>query len=697
MSERADRLIAEGNQAERSGKLQEACARYREAVGIAPGYAKAHLNLGIALEAAGDTEGAIAAYQAALASDPAEPFACYNLGRLHHLRGEHPDAERLLRQALRSRPEFPEARIVLASALQAQAKHALAATELEAALRQRPDDPEMLRRLAHSLAALNRLEEAQSALRRAVTIAPGDGQAKAELARLHARASDLHMSQGNLAGAAAELEAVLALRPDWPDALFNYGTALRRLMRTAEAEAALRRAIVADPAHGAAYRMLGGVLRDQCRTDEALELYRIARERCPGNFELASAELYVLIGAEGVSEEDLFARHAALGAAIERAYPPRFAPFANTREPDRRLRVGYVSADFRYHVVTLFMLPVLEKRDRDSFEVYCYSTADRADEYTQMLRANADVWRDCRAASERELAERIHADGIDILVDLSGHSGTPQLRVFAQRPAPVQATWLGYLGTTGLTRVQYRITDRFADPPGMTESCHSEKLARLPHSQWCYRPFVSMEAARTPPCVKNSHVTFGSFNQAAKISASARRLWGRILTALPDSRLLVAGIPPGPAQDALQRDLAGAGVVQDRITLLPYVSLQEYFRCFDKVDIALDTLPYSGGTTTCDALWMRVPVITAPGARPASRSAASILTTAGLLEWIAPSPEEYVRRAVAFARDGAMLAQIRSSLRERMRASPLMDEPRFVSDLESLYRSMWRNWCAAPL
>jgi predicted O-linked N-acetylglucosamine transferase (SPINDLY family) len=640
----ADSLIAEGNRAESAGNLQEACERYREAARVAPRYAKAHLNLGIGLEALGDAAGAIAAHEAALACDPLEPFASYNLGRLLHLRGDPGSAERLLRQALRSRPGFPEALVVL----------------------------------ARVLAGLGRMEEAGATLE--------------EVTRL----ADARTASGDLPGAASALEALLALRPDWTDALYNYGCVLKRLKRTAEAEAALARAIAADPSHAAASRMLGGVLREQCRTREALELYRAARERRPEHFELASAELYALLGHDGISEEELFSRHTAFGAAIERVYAPRFRPPGTPPDPERRLRVGYVSADFRYHVVTLFMLPVLERRDRSAFEVCCYSTTDAPDDYTRRVAGLADLWRDCAAASENELAERIRADRVDILVDLAGHSGMPQLRVFAQRPAPVQATWLGYLGTTGMTRMDYRITDGIADPPGATERFHTEALMRLPHSQWCYRPFVEVEAAHAPPCAGNGYVTFGSFNQAAKISPSARALWARILGRVPGARLLLAGVPPGPAQERLRRDFADAGVAPDRLAILPYVSLQDYFRLFAEVDIALDTMPYSGGTTTCDALWMGVPVVTAPGPRPASRSAASILSSAGLADWIAATPEDYVSKAVELAARPERLARLRASLRAELRASPLMDEPGFARALEALYRTMWRRWCAAP-
>jgi predicted O-linked N-acetylglucosamine transferase (SPINDLY family) len=296
--------------------------------------------------------------------------------------------------------------------------------------------------------------------------------------------------------------------------------------------------------------------------------------------------------------------------------------------------------------------------------------------------------------SAARLADEIHRDGIDILVDLAGHSGIPQLALFAQQPAPVQATWLGYLNTTGMTRIQYRISDRHADPPGLTESHHTETLLRLPHSQWCYRPFVTTPRAEMPPFEQNGYITFGSFNQAMKLSRSSRRLWAEILARLPDSRLLVLGVPEGRARDELWRDLTAAGVDRERITILPYLLLPDYFRRLAAADIALDTAPFSGGTTTCDALWMGVPVITVPGSRPSSRSAASILTTAGLTEWIASSPEDYVRLAVEFAREEKAITQLRASLRRRMRESPLMDEPRFVRDVESAYRGMWQSWCS---
>ncbi|HSD99419.1 MAG TPA: tetratricopeptide repeat protein, partial [Burkholderiales bacterium] len=448
--ETADRLIAEGNRAEEAGRVEEACGRYREAVRAAPDYARAHLNLGIGLEAAGAGEAAISSYEAALAIDPADPFAAYNLGKLQYTRGVPADAERLLRQALRNRPAFPEAQIVLARALESQGQLTAAAAVLETAMRLKPDDFGTLYIYAGVLRKLGRLDEAESAMTRAIAIDPENADARYDLATMliargamreaepHLRAAlsrnsdwvEAHAAlfhvldaRGDLEGAVAELERLLTRRPDWADALYNHGCALKKLMRLAEAEDAFRRAITADPGHFRAYRMLGGVLIGQCRAVE--------RERCPEDFDLESAELFALNCSETIAEDALFLRHAAFGTRIEQAHPPRFAPFGNVREPERRLRIGYVSGDFCFHVVTLFMIPVIERHDRSAVEVYCYSTTGRNDDYTRRLSSHADVWRDSGSLSHSELGDVINRDGIDILVDLGGHAGIPQLAVFA--------------------------------------------------------------------------------------------------------------------------------------------------------------------------------------------------------------------------------------------------------------------------
>ena len=614
----ADRLITEGNRAEKEGKLHEACELYRSAVDAAPGHAKAHLNLGIGLEAISDADGALKSYEAALACDPADAYANYNLAKLLYARGELARAERLLRTALERKPEFPEASVAL---------------------------------------------------------------------------SNVYDAQGNLAAATTALEVALKQRPDYAGAWYNYGDILRRLERLVEAEAALRRSIELDPTLLYAYHLLANLLRADGRIGETLETFGAARRLAPDRFDLESMELHALTLSDEISEDALSARHRAFGARLEQAYPPRFAPSRNSQDPERRLRVGYVSSDFNVHPVAWFAIPVLERHDRSAYEIYCYSTRSKNDKATRQIQSLTDVWRDAARMPDTELADAINRDAIDVLVDLTGHAGVTALGAFAQQPAPVQVSWLGYLNTTGLTRIQYRLCDACTDPQGMTDHLYTETLVRLPHSQWCFRPFLSIEHAREPPLKRNGFITFGSFNNSPKLSQTARGLWSEILTRLPDSRLVVAGTTEGHARDRLIRDLLEAGIAGSRLTIVPRTSLEEYFPWFDAVDIALDTTPYSGGTTTCDTLWMGVPVVTVPGSRSVSRSAASILSAVGLTEWIAATPEDYVRLAVEFAREKELITTLRGSLRQRMRDSPLMDEPRFVRDLEDAYRRMWRTWC----
>jgi len=616
--ETADRLIAAGNRAEDSGSLREACEQYRLAVAAAPGYARAHLNLGIGLEAIGDADGAIKSHNAALAIDPGDPYANYNLANLLCARGELERAGRLLRLALERKPEFPQAQVALAH---------------------------------------------------------------------------VYDLQGKLTAALIALEAALKQRPDYAGAWCNYGEILWKLERQGEAETALRRALAIDPRLLSAYYVLGNMLRGQSRIGEALETFGAARKLAPDRFDLESLELHALAYSDEISEAALSAKHRVFGARLEKAFPPRFAPFRNVGDPTRRLRIGYVSSDFNVHPVAWFAVPVLERHDRSAYEIYCYSTRSKTDDVTRRVQALADVWRDASGMSDTEFADTINRDAIDVLVDLTGHAGVNTLGVFAQQPAPVQVSWLGYLNTTGLARIQYRLCDAYTDPPGVTDHLYTETLVRLPHSQWCYRPFLSVDPATEPPFKRNGYITFGSFNNAPKLSPTVRRLWADILTRIPNSRLVVLGMLEGRARDRLMMDFLQAGIVASRLTIVPYVPMEEYFPWFNRVDMALDTTPYSGGTTTCDTLWMGVPVVTVPGPRSVSRSAASVLSTLGLHQWIAATPDDYVRLAVEFARDEAVLATLRRSLRQRMRASPLMDEPRFVRDIEAAYRRMWKTWC----
>jgi len=587
-----------------------------------------------------------------------------------------------------------------------------------------PKHPSAHLNLGVGLEAAGDEEGAQGCYERVLAIDPGNAYASYNLGKLHYQRqafpqaerclhaalerkpefpeayvvlSNIHDARGEYGKAASALEIALRQRPDYAGAWYNYATTLVKLDRLGEAEDAVRRAIRFDPGLFSAYTFLGDLLRNDARLEEAVEMFNRARTLAGGGVACAQAELHALNYFDGISDEALFQKHLEVGRQIEIAYPARFPSFGNSRDPEKRLRIGYVSRDFFRHPVSWFLVPVLERHDRSRFAVHCYATGPRSDDVTAQVRGLADRWLDASKMSYSDLAESIHRDEVDILVDLLGHAGSSDLAVFAQRPAPVQVTWLGYLNTTGLSRMQYRLCDAVSDPPGVAERVHTEALARLPHSQWCYRPYremeLSKEHATTPPCLRNGFVTFGSFNHRVKLSPPVLSLWAQILLRLPDAHLVIMGVPAGPAQDRLLGQFTQRGIAAARIRLVAPVAMNDYFPWFDRVDLALDSTPYSGGTTTCDTLWMGVPVVTLAGRRSVSRSAASMLTTLGLADWIAHTPEDYVRLAVKFAGDQALLADLRASLRRRMRESPLMDELRFTRDLEALYRTMWRNWC----
>ena len=614
----ADRHIKEGNRLERDGQFEGAHAAYRAAVAAAPRYAKARLNLGIALQAMNQGDAALAAYEIALHLDPESPYVQYNLANLLVSRDDHLRAATLLQRALECQPEFTDARILLAH---------------------------------------------------------------------------VYDLQGKLAEAASELQTVVEQEPGHAGAWHNLAAQLVTLERRPEAEAAARRACEIDPTAIGALQLWANLLRSVGQTEEALHVLHKARALAPERFDLESQELFTLNFSDSASEEEITARHRAFGLRLERSVAPRFFPFENTPDPGRRLRLGYVSGDLNAHPVSWFLIPLLERHDRDAFEIFCYSTNGRIDDVTRQVRDRTDLWLSAYTLSDEALADRIHDDRIDILVDLTGHAGGMQLGVFACRPAPIQVTWLGYLNTTGLSRMDYRLCDHCTDPPGLTEHLHTETLVRLPHSQWCYRPVERFEQVAKPPCFGKGAITFGSFNHSSKLSPAVRRLWAEILLRVPGSSLQLVGLPEGKLRERVLAEFEAAGVVRTRLTLVPRVGLNEYFRQFNEVDIALDTTPYSGGTTTCDTLWMGVPVLTAPGARSVSRSAASILSTVGLTEWIASGPGDYIDRAVSFACDRELLAALRQGLRARIEHSAIMDERGFTRDLEVTYRRLWQDWC----
>ena len=369
-----------------------------------------------------------------------------------------------------------------------------------------------------------------------------------------------------------------------------------------------------------------------------------------------------------------------------------FSRMATTATPTAALRIGYVSPDFREHCQSFFTIPLLSNHDREAFEIFCYPHVRRPDAITERIRGCAEVWRSILGMTDDQAARIIREDRIDILVDLTMHMAHGRPLIFARKPAPVQVAWLAYPGTTGLSAMDYRLTDPYLDPPGLNDQFYSETSIRLPDTFWCYDPLDAELAVNALPAQAHGHITFGCLNNFCKVNEQVLRLWAQVLKTVDRSRLMLL-CPEGshrqPLLDLLQRE----GISPDRIELLAFRPRPQYLELYHRIDVGLDTFPYNGHTTSLDSFWMGVPVVTLVGQTVVGRAGLSQLTNLGLTELIAQTPEQYIQIATDLAGDLPRLAELRRTLRARMQASPLMDAPRFARNVEAAYRQMWRNWC----
>ena len=599
----------------------------------------------------------------------------------HHRSGRLAEAEALYRQALLGRPDDAEATHLLGMLCHQTGRNDEALPLLRRSVELAPGAAHFHGNLGGVLIKLGIPAEAEAHLRQALRLAPASAEAANNLAvALEAL--------GRLDEAEALLRDALGLRPDYVQALNNLGNVLRKAGRAPAAVEQYHGALRLQPDSADAWGNLAAALTDLARHDEALAAHRRAAELAPADALLNSRLLFDLHYSRGDDAELLHAEHAVWAARHAPLHLCNPAPFANLPGPGRRLRVGYVSPDFRDHPVARFFEPLLDATDRGAFEVFCYSDVIEPDAVTDRLRASADAWRPVRGLSDEQLALRVRDDRVDVLVDLAGHMGAHRLLAFARRAAPVQVTYLGYPDTTGLAAMDYRITDSRHDPPGETEQFHSERLVRLDPCCWCYRPEPETpEDVGPPPAVERGAVTFAVLNKPAKITDAMARLWSRILDATGPSRLMILG--GADLRPLLER----GGVPAGRTDFVPRQPRRDYLRLYHEVDVALDTFPYNGHTTTCDALWMGVPVVTLAGPTHVSRAGLSVLSAAGLDDLVARTPEDYVRTATALAADPARLASLRSSLRPRVAACPLRDEAGFALRLGAAYRAMWAAWC----
>jgi predicted O-linked N-acetylglucosamine transferase (SPINDLY family)/ADP-heptose:LPS heptosyltransferase len=567
--------------------------------------------------------------------------------------------------------------------------------EGEAALRtilaEDPGHAAALRRLAWLCHKRGENAEAARLLARTIEREPNDPESHYNLGLVLA-------ALGRTAEAEESYRRGLALRPASIDGHNNLGVILEQIGRYDEAEACYRRAIELTPEHAHSLNNLGVLLKEEGRVGEAIGAHRRAIEIDPGLPAAHSNLLYTLNYDETVAPQALFAEHQSWGGRHAAPFAAAAGRFANPPEPGRRLRIGYLSGDFRHHSVAFFAEALLGAHDKRDVEIFLYSNDARSDAVTQRLRALADHFVPIHNLPDDMTAARIREHGIDILVDLSGHTSGNRMPLLARKPAPVQLTWLGYPATTGLPTIDGRITDAVADPPGEADRLHTERLVRLGTGFLCYRPFEHAGAVAPLPARRAGHVTFGSFNNRAKLSPGTIAAWAEIMRQVPGARLLLKAtqFKDAGTRERCRAAFVAAGVASERIEIVaPLREPAEHLALYGRIDIALDPLVYNGTTTTCEALWMGVPVVTLRGDRHAARVGASILTRIGLTSLIAATADAYVKIAAQLAQDLDGLEQLRAGMRERMRASPLCDTVGFARAMESAYRDMWRRWCAA--
>lgn len=509
-------------------------------------------------------------------------------------------------------------------------------------------------------------------------------------AGVHYNLGITYQQLGRLDEAVEENARALALKPDFPEAENNLGILLRSLWRIDEAAEAFQRAVALKPDFAEAWNNLGVTLRNLGRMDDAVCCFERSIGFQPHNASLHSNYLHALHYQPGRDPVALKDEHRRWSERHADALEPLLPEHSNERSPGRRLRIGYVSACFREHCQSFFTVPLLSHHDHERFEIYCYSDTEHRDALTGRLETFADAWRTVAGRSDGQVAQAVLEDRIDILVDLMLHTSGNRLLAFARRPAPIQVTWLGYPGSTGLSAVDYRFTDPWLDPPGGNDELYSERSFRLADSFWCYDPLAAGPAVDEPPSLRAGYVTFGCLNNFSKVNDPLLDVWARVLRAVPDSRLLLLA-PRGEARRRVMRRL---DVSQERVEFADFEPRQRYLETYRRIDLCLDTFPYNGHTTSLDAFWLGVPVVSLCGQTPVSRAGLSQASNLGLPGLVARDAGEYVRIAAEWAGDPRRLAAIRSTMRARMEKSPLMDGRLFARSVENAYRTLWHEWCA---
>ena len=673
-----------GNALRARGENEEAIRACREAVRLDPGFAGARNNLGLALQSGKQRSEAIEAHREAVRLAPQESNFHYNLANALRANGQGDEAIAAYRETLRLEPGHADALNNCGIALQDKGRLEEAIGCYRQSLQLRPDSAKTWSNLGDALQGRGHLDEAIAACREALRIEPFLADAANKLGAAFE-------SNGQLAEGITALQHALRLNPDFAEAHNNLGNCLKDQGDLDQAAESYRRAILAQPELAEAHNNLGNCFKDQGSLGLAIDSYRKAVLLDPEAANIHSNLVYALHFHPDYDDSAILREN----QEWDRRYAQPLRSSSRPHEPEplgnRRLRIGYISPDLRRHVVGWNFIPLIREHDHDGFEIFCYADVHRPDEMTQRFRSLSDQWRDIAGLGNERVAEFVRADRIDILVDLTLHMNRNRLLAFARRPAPVQVSYLASANAGGLSMIDYRFSDPYLDRPEMDAHRVSGPVIRLPHSAWCYQPCDVFPEVSPLPALSAGFVCFASRNNFAKVSPAVLDLWAEILAKVPRSRLLLHA-PPGTSREAVKERFRKRGLSLERLEFAGREPWEHFLRSYGRVDIALDSFPYSGWITSCDALSMGVPVVSLAWKTVMGRGGKSILSNIGLPELVAETPQEYVEIAVALAHDVPRLTDLRAGLRERLEYSILRDAKRHALDVEAAYRRMWCEW-----
>jgi protein O-GlcNAc transferase len=651
--------------------------------------AKEALLRGISFHQSGQLDQAIQWYKKSLESNPENSIALSNIGLALTNLGKLDEAVTNLKKAISIKPSSAESYNNLGIALNEQGKFAEALNIYQKAISLKPDYAQAHNNLGIVFENQGKPNEAIICYQKAISIKPDYAQA-------YSNFGNALKDQGKFDEALDSYQKAITIKPDYAQAYYNFGNTIIKNGNLEDAILSYQKAIKIKPDYAEAHTNLGNALQDQWKLEEAISSHKKAIAIKP-DYAVAHSNLILCMQYGKFSQHTLYEESLLWDQIHSKHNKTHNTPYINSPDPHRLLRIGIVSADLRRHSIAYFFEPFISHHDKSHFVFVCYSNSISDDDVTYRLKSHSIDWRTIVRMSDEEVEKQIIQDKIDILIDLSGHSGGNRLSLFTRKPAPIQINWMGHANTTGVSTMDYRITDHIADPPGVDNEPHSENLMRLPKGLYCYRFPEATPPISDLPSATGKGVVFGSFNNIVKLNVPVIKLWATLLKGVPNSRLLLKhqSFSCKTTRDQFLSIFDSFGVSSSQVEYLPRTTtLEGHLQLYNQIDIGLDPFPFNGATTTCEAMLMGVPVIVLRGQRHAARVGASLLSQIGMESLIAENESQYIEIATALANDRKYLSELRKLLREKMIASPLCDHKGFTNSMENLLRGAWVAWCA---